>query len=137
MIGGETKAYGSLYDFPKVTELQSALSKILPTLPFSRNKKGAKWQSLISVNCSLKLKCSSSERKFLFSTFKSFGILHPLCVDCISIRKLFHELCSRSDGPCKPFFVVTYNKILKMDVSFSLVQGNISTKEKKSYYFKN
>lgn len=40
-------------------------------------------------------------------------------------------------APASLFFVVTYNKILKMDVSFSLVQGNISTKEKKSYYFKN
>lgn len=93
-------------------------------------EKGTKWQSLISENSSLKLKCCFSKRKVLFSTFKSFGIFRPLCVDCISIKKMFHERCSRSDASCKPLFCNYLKQDFEVDVSFSLVQRNISIKEK-------
>lgn len=70
-------------------------------------EKGAKWQSWISIHCSLKLKCCYSKREVLFGIFKSFGILCSLCVDCISIKRLLHLWCNRSDASWKPFLVVT------------------------------
>lgn len=83
-----------------------------------------------------KIKCSSSE-KFLFSSFKSFGFLCPLCVDCISIRKLFHELCSRSRWPLQAFSCGYLRQDFKGGCVFLISAKKYLYKERNSYYFKN